>query len=61
VQVLFTEMAENCLKEIESLALNNHPTEVVYAFVDGLIERILQRLQMIQMFIITTPPCSILV
>lgn len=39
MQVLFTEMAENCLKEIESLALNNHAPESVYAFVDGLIER----------------------
>lgn len=39
MQVLFIEMAENCLKKIESLALNNHSTEVVYTCVDGLIER----------------------
>lgn len=39
MQVLFTTMAENCLKEIESLALEQMPQEEVVRFVDDLIER----------------------
>ncbi|MFT6895892.1 MAG: toxin ParE1/3/4 [Paraglaciecola sp.] len=39
MQVLFTETAENCLKEIESFAIDNYPLGEIAAFVDGLVER----------------------
>ena len=39
MQVFFTTMAENCLKEIESLALEQLTQEEVARFVDDLIER----------------------
>ena len=39
MQVLFTEMAENCLKEIESIAIDNYPSNEIAAFIDGLVER----------------------
>lgn len=32
-------MAENCLKEIESIAIDNYPSNEIAAFIDGLVER----------------------
>ncbi len=39
MEVVFTEMAVNCLLEIESLAVENHSEEQVATFTDGLVNR----------------------
>ncbi|WP_070971296.1 type II toxin-antitoxin system RelE/ParE family toxin [Vibrio sonorensis] len=39
MEIVFTEMAVNCLLEIESIAVENHSEEQVAAFTDGLINR----------------------
>lgn len=39
MEVVFTEMAVNCLLEVESLAVENHSEEQVAVFTDGLVNR----------------------
>ena len=39
MQVVFSEIAENCLKEIESFSIDNYPASEIAIFVDGLVER----------------------
>ncbi|UGA53356.1 type II toxin-antitoxin system RelE/ParE family toxin [Vibrio sp. VB16] len=39
MEVVFTEMAVNCLLEIESLAVENYSEEQVATFIDGLVNR----------------------
>jgi len=39
LEVIFTEMAVNCLLEIESLAVEYHSEEQVVAFTEGLVIR----------------------
>ena len=39
MEVKFTQMAENCLQEIESFAIEHFPENEVSEFVDGLVIR----------------------